>query len=223
MPRGDRKKKKEWARRLEEKRNENPLWQNAWWVRVNNGPHMRTARGWRRIWRAPKQAAEQACHGEWVGETQGEEGERDRRRREGRKGERHQEQQRQRRQQQRVTMRSWSGLCILRLALRCPMSTSRLWKRSPSCILTSASETSPKTCSDSLRQHLNKVQPIIELGFQIAFTNRSLEELVVEPPVTVGLGLISVAILMSLTIFSSSVGSAHLKRGWSGACARVRL
>ena len=41
---------------------------------------MRTARGRLRIWRAARQAAEQACHEEWVGETQGEEGERDRQR-----------------------------------------------------------------------------------------------------------------------------------------------
>ena len=46
-------------------------WRNAWWVRVNNRPHMRTVRGRRRIWRAARQAAEQACHEEWVGETQG--------------------------------------------------------------------------------------------------------------------------------------------------------
>ena len=79
-------------------------WQNGWWVRVNNGPHVRTARGRRRIWRAARQAAEQACHEEWVGETRGEEGERDRRRRDGRKGERHQVQLRQRRQQQLVAI-----------------------------------------------------------------------------------------------------------------------
>ena len=52
-------------------------WQNAWWVRVNNGPRMRTARGRRRIWRAARQAAEQACHEEWVGKTQGGDGERE--------------------------------------------------------------------------------------------------------------------------------------------------
>ena len=71
-------------------------WQNAWWVRVNNGPHIRTARGRRRIWRAARQAAEQACHEEWVGETQG------RAEREGRRGrkERQQQQERQRQQQQ---------------------------------------------------------------------------------------------------------------------------
>ena len=27
-------------------------WHNAWWVRVNNGPHLRTARDRRRVWRA---------------------------------------------------------------------------------------------------------------------------------------------------------------------------
>ena len=35
-------------------------WRNAWWIRVNNGPHMRTARGRRRTWRAARRAAEQA-------------------------------------------------------------------------------------------------------------------------------------------------------------------
>ena len=33
---------------------------NAWWIRGNNGPHMRTARGRRRTWRAARRAAEQA-------------------------------------------------------------------------------------------------------------------------------------------------------------------
>ena len=48
-------------------------WQNAWWVRVDNGPHMRSARGRRRTWRAARQAAEQVRIGNWVGETRGEE------------------------------------------------------------------------------------------------------------------------------------------------------
>ena len=34
-------------------------WKNAWWIRVNSGPHMRSARGRRRTWRAAKQEAEQ--------------------------------------------------------------------------------------------------------------------------------------------------------------------
>ena len=34
-------------------------WHNAWWIRVDNGPHMRSARGRRRTWRAARQAAEQ--------------------------------------------------------------------------------------------------------------------------------------------------------------------
>ena len=134
-------------------------WQNAWWVRVNNGPHMRSARGRRRIWRAARQAAEQACHEEWVGERQTE------KREEREKGTRNSSGSGGSCSSSASPLRSLSGLCILRLALGCPMSTSLLWKRSPSCISTSASETSPKTCSDSLRKHLNEVQPIIELGF----------------------------------------------------------
>ena len=66
-------------------------WRNAWWVRLNNGPHMRTARGRRRIWRAARQAAEQVCHEEWAGEAQGREGEREGR---GARKERQQQQQR---------------------------------------------------------------------------------------------------------------------------------
>ena len=46
-------------------------WRNAWWVRMDNGPHLRTARGCRRIWRATRRAAEQACDDdERIEETQ---------------------------------------------------------------------------------------------------------------------------------------------------------
>ena len=53
-------------------------WHNAWWIRVDNGPHMRSARGRRRTWRAARQAAEQVRNGNWVGETRWEERERER-------------------------------------------------------------------------------------------------------------------------------------------------
>ena len=70
-------------------------WRNAWWVRVNNGPHMRTARGRRRIWRAARQAAEQVCQEERAGEAQG----REEREGGGARKERQQQQERQQRQQ----------------------------------------------------------------------------------------------------------------------------
>ena len=44
--------------------------QNAWWIRVDNGPHMRSARGRRRTWRAARQAAEQVRDQNCVEETQ---------------------------------------------------------------------------------------------------------------------------------------------------------
>ena len=44
-------------------------WQYAWWVRVDNGQHMRSAKGRRRTWRAAMQAAEQVRNGNLVGET----------------------------------------------------------------------------------------------------------------------------------------------------------
>ena len=44
-------------------------WKNAWWIRVNSGPQMRTARGRRRIWRAARRAVEQACDDDRVEET----------------------------------------------------------------------------------------------------------------------------------------------------------
>ena len=34
-------------------------WHNAWWVRVNNGPHLRTARDRRKVWRAATRAAQE--------------------------------------------------------------------------------------------------------------------------------------------------------------------
>ena len=44
-------------------------WKNAWWIRMDSGPHMRTARGRRRIWRAARRAAEQACDDDTIQET----------------------------------------------------------------------------------------------------------------------------------------------------------
>ena len=32
-------------------------WRGTWWVRMDNGPHLRTARGRRRVWRAATRAA----------------------------------------------------------------------------------------------------------------------------------------------------------------------
>ena len=34
-------------------------WHNVWWVRVNNGPHLRTTRDRRRVWRAATRAAQE--------------------------------------------------------------------------------------------------------------------------------------------------------------------
>ena len=45
-------------------------WRNAWWIRVDSGPHLRTARGRRRTWRAARRAAEEARNGDRVEETQ---------------------------------------------------------------------------------------------------------------------------------------------------------
>ena len=44
-------------------------WKNAWWIRMDGGPHMRTARGRRRTWRAATRAAEQARDDDRVEET----------------------------------------------------------------------------------------------------------------------------------------------------------
>ena len=45
-------------------------WHNAWWIRVGNGPHMRSARRRRRVWRAARRAAEQARDEDGAGEAQ---------------------------------------------------------------------------------------------------------------------------------------------------------
>ena len=45
-------------------------WRNARWIRVDNGPHLQTARGRRRVWRATRRAAEQARGDDRVEETQ---------------------------------------------------------------------------------------------------------------------------------------------------------
>ena len=35
-------------------------WRNAWWIRIDSGPHLRTARDRRRAWRAATRAAREA-------------------------------------------------------------------------------------------------------------------------------------------------------------------
>ena len=50
-------------------------WQNAWWVRVNNGPHLLTARDRRRVWRAATRAAGSARDGKGRRGRKGEMGE----------------------------------------------------------------------------------------------------------------------------------------------------
>ena len=92
-------------------------WRNAWWVRVNNGPHMRTARGRRKIWRAARQAAEQACQEERAGEAQGEEGER-----KGGRKETQQQQKQQRRQEQQEQQHG--GATEITIVIRPPVTTT---------------------------------------------------------------------------------------------------
>ena len=145
-----------------------------------------------------------------------------------REGERHQEQQRQRwqRQQQRATIEIVVRPVHPATGASLPEHVTA-GKRSPSCISTSASETSPKTCSDSLRKHLNNLQPIIELGFhsfaveggpnQCATVLRG-HPLEVEACGRSVLSGFRVQFMLSLAILSSLCrSSAHLNRGWSGA------
>ena len=49
-------------------------WSNAWWIRVDSGPHLRTAQGRRRTWRATRRAAEQARDSVCVGQPKRERG-----------------------------------------------------------------------------------------------------------------------------------------------------
>ena len=41
-------------------------WRDAWWVRMDGGPHLRTARGRRRVWREATRAAQEARETERV-------------------------------------------------------------------------------------------------------------------------------------------------------------
>ena len=53
-------------------------WRDAWWVRMDNGPHIRTARGRRRVWRAATRAARETRETERVaGERKGDMGARE--------------------------------------------------------------------------------------------------------------------------------------------------
>ena len=46
-------------------------WRKAWWIRIDDGSSMRSARGRRRVWRAAKRAAEPVRDGDGARETQG--------------------------------------------------------------------------------------------------------------------------------------------------------
>ena len=52
-------------------------WRDAWWVRMDNGPHFRTVRGRRRVWRAATRAAREARETERIVGGEGEMGARD--------------------------------------------------------------------------------------------------------------------------------------------------
>ena len=53
-------------------------WRNAWWVRVNNGPHLQTARDRRRVWASSHQGrAGSARHGKGPRGRKGEMGARE--------------------------------------------------------------------------------------------------------------------------------------------------
>ena len=45
-------------------------WQKAWWIRVDNGPHLPTARGRRRTWRAATRAVQETHVAERTEEVQ---------------------------------------------------------------------------------------------------------------------------------------------------------
>ena len=49
-------------------------WRKAWWVRMDNDPHLRTARGRRRVWRAATRAAREARETEQVAGEKGRNG-----------------------------------------------------------------------------------------------------------------------------------------------------
>ena len=75
--RGQRKTQEECFREKREKENRNSMqedtevpnrhmtwWRRAWWIQIDIGPSMRSARGRRRVWRADKRAAELARAGD---------------------------------------------------------------------------------------------------------------------------------------------------------------
>ena len=45
-------------------------WKRSWWIRIDVGSRLRSARGRCRVWRAARRAAEETRDGNWVGEVQ---------------------------------------------------------------------------------------------------------------------------------------------------------
>ena len=133
----------------------------------DHGSHMRSARGQRKTWRAARQAAEQVADESWVGETRRGDGGGDRwERRKERQGETQQQQQQQQRSRNATTnatnMIMKEHIRSNRVAIEIvfqpfhPATDASLHdervtavRRSPSCISSSACETSQSVCSDS--------------------------------------------------------------------------
>ena len=118
---------------------------------------MRSARGWRKTWRAARQAAEQVRDGSRVGETRRGDGGEDRRRREEREKDRRSSRSSSGSTSSSATERGptespsmpCSSIYIRRFALRCTMSMPLQFERSPTYISTSTSEMSQGLCNDS--------------------------------------------------------------------------
>ena len=140
-------------------------WRNVRWIRVDHGPHMRSARGRRKTWRAARQAAEHVAEGSWVEETRRRDGGRDRRRGKGmEKGGSSDNSSSNSRETAAIgsPSRLCSSLCIPRLTSRSTICTSWRFERSPSCISSSTFGTSLKVCGRSRKILVD----VISQGYQ---------------------------------------------------------
>ena len=183
-------------------------WQRSWWVRIENGPHLRTARGRRRAWRAATRAAREMRVSE---EAQRDSGEAERGEREkweqGRKKKRRkqhptrglplpnrkrntsQQQQQQRRQVSRSIMTStqntnmkeriWIERVANEIAFQ-PFSPAigfSLHNEHADAALEEPVlpiESFQRDVADGMRQHLNRVQPVIGLNFHLSLLENVL-------------------------------------------------
>ena len=168
-------------------------WRNAWWIRVDNGSHMRSARGRRKTWQQPDKRPNRSATETGSERLEGDTKESERQNWEEKRKEATLHQVLHVSTAATTTAatatataaaatpagtaataasfespaRLCFSLCILRLALRCTMSGSLHFRSRPTCTSSSTCEMSQMSCGHSGRFLLTWSQRVVRRGSKL--------------------------------------------------------